>query len=190
MKGAVLGMMVLLLAPPALPVGGFELRPGEARVEFTVKDNRGGFIGQTQAATAAVTVRPGEGRYVADVEARIDARAIRTGVGLRDGQMRSPIFLHTAVYPFITFSGTVTADAPAASPFKATMRGRLTIRKVTREIEVPLEVTAEEGGYAAQGAVTVTFSEFGLPLPRFLIFVAEDAIQIRLQVRLQPKTPS
>lgn len=178
---------VALLAPAGLPVGTFDLRPSESRVEFSVRDNRGGFTGEPRDVAATVSVRPRGDGYAAEVEAKVDARTIRTGVGLRDAQMRSATFLNTAAFPFITFTGTATADPPAASTFKGALRGRLTIRNVTREIEMPLEITVEGNAYAAHGEVAVRFSDFGLPLPRFLFFVAEDRITIRLAVRLAPR---
>ena len=104
--------------------------------------------------------------------------------------MGSPAFLNTAAFPFITFSGTVTAEGPTPPQLKGTMRGRLTIKNVARDVEVPIDITVEGNTYTARGEVVVKFTDFGLPIPRFLIFVAEDSILIRLQVRLRPKGPS
>lgn len=184
------GTLLMLLAPAALPVGPFDLRPPDGRVEIVVKDNRGGFTGETREVGGTITVRERDGGYAADVEVRIDARTIRTGATLRDAQMRSPTFLHTATFPFIAFSGTVTVDPPAAPQFKGTMRGRLTIKNVSRDVGVPLDITVEGNTYTARGELVVKFSDLGMPLPRFLIFVAEDPVLVRLQVRLQPKSPS
>jgi len=182
--------LLALLAPVVLPVGMFELRSPDSRVEFVVKDNRGGFTGEAREVGGTITVRERDAGYAADVDVRIDARAIRTGATLRDAQLRSPTFLHTASFPFITFSGAVAADGPAGPQFKGIMRGRLTIKSVTREVEVPLDIALEGTTYAARGEVLVKFSDFGMPLPRFLFFVAEDPVLVKLQVRLQPKSPS
>ncbi len=190
MKILTLATTMVLLAPAALPVGAFDLRPPDSRVEFVVKDNRGGFTGETREVSGTVTVRERDGGYAADVEVKVDARTIRTGATLRDAQMRSPAFLNTTAFPFITFSGTVTAEGPTAPQFKVTMRGRLSIKNVARDVEVPLDITVEGNTYTARGEVVVKFTDFGLPIPRFLIFVAEDSILIRLQVRLRPKGPS
>ena len=190
MKILTLATTMVLLAPAALPVGAFDLRPPDSRVEFVVKDNRGGFTGETREVSGTVTVRERDGGYAADVEAKVDARTIRTGATLRDAQMRSPAFLNTTAFPFITFSGTVTVGGPAPPQFKGATRGRLSIKNVTRDVEVPIEITVEGNTYTARGEVVVKFTDFGLPIPRFLIFVAEDSILIRLQVRLRPKGPS
>jgi polyisoprenoid-binding protein YceI len=65
------------------------------------------------------------------------------------------------------------------------MRGSLTIREVTREIDMPLEVIALADEYRATGEVTIRLTELGIPIPRFLIFVAEDPVLVRLRIRLK-----
>ena len=172
------------IAAAPLPTGDFAIRHPTNSIEFFVKDNRGGFTGRTTEITGTATVRERVEDYAGDVAARIDARTIRTGVGLRDGQMRSAPFLHTEEFPFITFRGTVTAEAPEGARFKGLLRGRLTIKDVTRGVEVPLEISVEEGAYVARGEVVVRMTEFGIAIPRFLIFVAEDPVTVKLQIRL------
>lgn len=170
----------------ALPTGTFVVVPGESRVTFHVRDNRGGFSGETDQVSGTVVVRA-DGGYTATVEARVDARTIRTGASLRDAQMRSATFLHTREFPFIRFEGTATAERVSGQTFPATLRGRLTVRTVSREVVIPLTVRLTGAGYAAQGETTVRFTEFGLPVPRFLIFVAEDLILIRIAAVLRPQ---
>jgi hypothetical protein len=63
----------------------------------------------------------------------------------------------------------------------------LTIRDLTREIEVPLRITALADSYLAEGQVTVRMSDFRIPIPRFLVFVAEDPVQVVLRLRLVPR---
>ena len=176
------------VAAAPLPTGDFAITHPSNSVEFFVKDNRGGFTGRTSEITGTVAVREivreqVEG-YAAEITARIDARTIRTGVGVRDGQMRSAQFLHTDEFPFITFRGTATAEAPEGARVKGLLRGRLTIKDVTRGVEVPLEIIVEDGVYFARGEVVVRMTDFGLPIPRFLIFAAEDPVRVKLQIRL------
>ncbi len=180
---------VLIAQVPALvPVGAFRIEPGDPRpaVEFVMRDNRGGFTGTTDRIEGSVTVRAGEGETViATVEGRIDARMLMTGNGMRDGQMRRD-FLRTDQHPFITFRGTAAPrDRLTASTIRAVLRGSLTIHETTREIEMPLEVVALADDYRATGEVTIRLTEYGIPIPRFLIFVAEDPVVVRLRIRLR-----
>lgn len=181
--------MLLAAALTLVPTGAFQIDPAHSRVEFFIKDNRGGFTGVVRDIDASARVREQGGSFAADVEAQIDARSITTGIGIRDAQMRREA-LETGTYPFITFVGTAT---PAASvgglPFRVVLRGRLSIKQTTREVEIPVRVTALRDAYLAEGQVTIRPSDFKVSIPRFLVFVAEDAVTISLRVRFREKSP-
>lgn len=177
---------IVLAAASLIPLGPFVADPADSRIEFTVRDNRGGFTGVARAVDARVVVREQGESFAADVEARIDAATITTGIALRDRQMRRD-FLQTDRYPAITFRGTaVPRDRPGGLPFAVTLRGPLTIRGVSREVEIPLRVTALADRYLAEGQVTLRLSDFRIPIPRFFIFVAEDPVVVTLKIRLTP----
>ena len=175
---------LLLAGTSLIPLGTFALDDGQSRVEFHVRDNRGGFTGVARDVDARIVVREQDDAFSGQVDVRIDARTMTTGVGVRDRQMRQD-FLHTDRFPAITFRGTVLPRArPGALAFPAVLRGDLTIMDVTREVEIPLRVTALADAYLAEGQVTVRMTDFRIPIPRFLVFVAEDPVQISLRIRL------
>ncbi len=192
MQRWVLAAVLIAQAPALVPTGVFRIEPDpqagtspRAAVEFLMRDNRGGFTGSTDRVDGTVTIRGDGDSVVAAIEGRIDARTLTTGNGMRDGQMRRD-FLRTDQHQFITFRGTTAPRGSlTTSVIRATMRGSLTIRDVTREIEMPLEIVALSDDYRASGEVTVRLTEFGIPIPRFLIFVAEDPVVVRLRVRLR-----
>jgi polyisoprenoid-binding protein YceI len=176
---------VVAAALGLLPVGTFRLDPAASAVTFVVRDNRGGFRGEARRVEATVQVEETAAGFSAAVEARIDARSLTTGLGLRDAQMHRA-FLQSDRYPTILFRGSVTPVDPVTGlSFRALVRGRLTIRDVSREVEFPVRVVALRDAYLAEGGVTVRMSDFGIPLPRFLIFVAEDPVEVTLRLRLQ-----
>lgn len=170
-----------------LPTGTFELDPAASRVEFFVKDNRGGFTGVVHDLSASAIVGEQGSSFSGEVEVQIDARTITTGIGVRDNQMRRD-FLETNTYPFITFRGTaVPVDQVGGLPFRALLKGRLTIKQTTRDIEIPIRVTALRDSYLAEGQASFRLSDFKIPVPRFFIFVAEDPVTVNLKVRLNAK---
>jgi polyisoprenoid-binding protein YceI len=70
------------------------------------------------------------------VEVHIRSASIDTGAPQRDEHLRSPDFLDVEKYPELTFKSTriVKADGP-----DLVVAGDLTIRDVTKEIELPIE---------------------------------------------------
>ena len=72
----------------------------------------------------------------AEVELRIKAASIDTGDAKRDGHLRSPDFLDAERYPDITFKST-KLERQGDNDWLA--RGELTIRGVTKPVEVKVE---------------------------------------------------
>lgn len=180
-------LVAVLAAVSLIPLGSFELDPDASRLEFAVKDNRGGFTGIARQVEGRAVIREQGESFSADVDLRVDARKITTGIGLRDGQMRRD-FLHTDQFPFITLRGTaVPRERPGALPFAVRLRGALTIKDLTRDVEIPMRVTALADAYLAEGQVVLRLSEFGIPVPRFLVFVAEDPVTVTFKIRLTAK---
>jgi polyisoprenoid-binding protein YceI len=190
LAGALLGILLGAGSSGAapmlqLPAGPFEIVPGDSSVTFFVPDNRGGFTGHTTRVTGRVSVDPPSDAeaYTAQVTAAIDARAITTDNPIRDGTMRAA-FLRTAQYPTMTFAGTITArPGLGIHPFPAAVRGRLTIRDATREMEFPATVTALAHEYLADASTSVRMADYGIPYPRAFIFVARDPVTVKLHIR-------
>jgi polyisoprenoid-binding protein YceI len=90
--------------------------------------------GYFKEVTGTVTVA--EDPLDSSVEVHIKAASIDTGVADRDNHLRSPDFLDVEKYPELTFTSTRIVKADGADLVVA---GDLTIRGVTREIELPVE---------------------------------------------------
>ena len=175
----------VVLGDALLPTGTFEIVPRDSSVTFAVPDNRGGFTGHTTQVTGRITISAsGEGKdYSAQIAASIDAGSITTDNGARDGSMRAT-YLRTAQFPQITFAGTLTAQPGLGiHPFPANVRGKLTIRDVTRDVEFPATVTALAREYVADASATVRMADFQIPYPRAFIFVAHDPVTVTLHIR-------
>ncbi len=75
-------------------------------------------------------------------EIRIDAATIATGVDQRDEHLKSPDFLEVAAYPEITFRSTSFVHDGGDDWL---LRGELTIRGVTRAVELETEYNGVAG---------------------------------------------
>ena len=181
---------MVLAAPSAraqlLATGRFVVVPEESRVELFVRDNVGGFRARAQQLEGAAVVRQtGERSFVADLELTVAARSITTGLGLRDNQMHREQLL-TEQYPTISFQGMVTTDAArVVGTFPAVAHGRLALRGVTRSLSAPVQVTPLPDGFRGRTEFDLRMSDYGMPVPRFLFFVAEDVVRVTVDLRLR-----
>lgn len=181
---------VIVLASTAhaqlLATGTFVVVSQESRVELFVRDNVGGFPARAREVEGRATVRQtGDRSFVADLEIRVPARSLATGFGPRDAQMQRET-LQSDRFPVIVFAGSVTTDAArAASTFPAVVHGRLTLRGVTQQISVPIRVTPLPDGFRGRGEFEIRMSDYGIPIPRFLFFVAEDQVRVTLELLLR-----
>lgn len=191
---AVLATMVLALlcgiTPTAqaqlLATGRFVVVPQESRLELFVRDNVGGFRVRAQQFEGEAVVRQmGERSFVAELEFTVLARSVATGLGLRDNQMHRDV-LQTDQYPTITFQGMVTTDAARViGTFPAMAHGRLTLRGVTRSVSTPVQITPLPDGFRGRAEFELRMSDYGIPVPRFLFFVAEDVLKVTVDLRLR-----
>jgi polyisoprenoid-binding protein YceI len=142
---------------PMVPPGRWTVDPAQSSVEFAVKHVgfgtiRGrftGFDGTLEVASA-----------VADSSARgkVIVASIATSDEQRDADLRSPDFLDVEHYPEISFHSTRIEPIDEAS---SQTFGDLTIRGVTREVKLKVEVSGvyEDGwgnvrvGLAAVGEI-------------------------------------
>ncbi len=115
--------------------GTFVIDPAHTRVGFVarhlmVSKVRGAFT----SAKGSITVA--EDPLQSAVEVEIDAASIDTGVADRDGHLRSPDFLNVEAHPVLTFRSTGVLE-PKGNEFR--LAGELTIRDVTRPVELDVE---------------------------------------------------
>ncbi len=167
-----------------LPVGTFDIVPGESSVTFFVPDTRGGFSGHTTRITGRVIVESPDGgeTYTARVMAAIDTPSLTTDSSLRDASMRSA-YLRTDQFPTIAFAGAVSAHPGlGVRPFSAPVRGEVTIRDVTRAEQFSATVVALAREYLADVSTTIRMADYGIPYPRAFIFVARDPVTVTLHI--------
>lgn len=182
LAAALLAPAIAAPVPGLLPAGTFEIVPGDSSAAFFVPDNRGGFSGKTTRVSGRVVVVQAGDTYGAQVTATIDAGGLTTQSGLRDAAMRST-YLRTDRFPVIAFAGTASArPGLGLSPFSAAVRGRLTLRDVTREEQFSATVTALSHEYLADATTSITMADYGIPYPRAFIFVARDPVTVTLHI--------
>ena len=96
--------------------------------------------------------------------ADVEAASIDTGIGLRDTHLRSADFFDVERFPDIMFE-SVRVEAAGR---RATVTGRLTMRGVTQEITVPVDVTLSEVALVATGELVLNRRDYGINYNSFV----------------------
>jgi polyisoprenoid-binding protein YceI len=120
--------------------GTFEMDPAHKRVGFIARHMMVSKVrGEFAQAQAAITVA--ENPLESSVVATIDAASISSGTADRDAHLRSADFLDVEKYPSLTFRSTAVKDVSGG---EFTLVGDLTIKDVTREVELTVEFEGVE----------------------------------------------
>lgn len=115
--------------------GTYKLDAAHTRVGFTAKHMMVSKVrGHFETFDGSVTIA--ENPLESSAEITIDAGSITTGVADRDGHLRSDDFLSADKFPQITFR---TTRVVSHSGDEFTVVGDLTVRDVTREVELNVE---------------------------------------------------
>lgn len=94
----------------------------------------------------------------------IEATSLDTGIAMRDNHLRSADFFDVERFPTIDFQSVRVESAGR----RATVLGNLTLRGVTREIEVPIEVQITSAALVASGEFVLNRGEYGMTYNSFL----------------------
>lgn len=144
------------------------------RVDEVLNGQDNTVVGRTSDVTGEVTVAGGE---ATEGEITVDMTTITTDSGSRDGQFRGPI-MQTDQFPTSTF--TLTSPVPldgldAGGPISVTATGDLTVRDVTRPVEIELEVQRSGDGVQVAGSGEIRFSDFEVDPPNLGFVRVEDS---------------
>ena len=144
------GLAAVLAAQP-LFAAKFKVDHAHTNVSFSVKHM---VIAKTTGSftdfDATLEVDP-EDMSTFSVSATIQAASIDTNNDQRDNHLRSADFLDVASHPTITFESSMLSTMGGTH----VLHGNLTIRGVTQEVEIPIEIV---GPVMAMGNTVVGFA--------------------------------
>jgi len=156
----------LLLAVTLVVLGPSDARADATRFRVLTEASRLGFHATSRLANADGRFSRFAGEVLADptnlasgrVRVSIEAASIDTGIGRRDNHLRSEDFLYVERFPTITFESTRVERDGA----RLLLVGRLTLRGVTREVRVPVEVSVADGRLEARGRFEINRDDYGV----------------------------
>ncbi len=189
MKGArtgVAALLVLCCIAPAAASGGITL-PLDAQasiLSFTISRPGETIEGTARGFEGEVTFDAQDLTRGGSTVLRVQAVSLETGNRLRDRKMRNA-HLEVERFPEIVFKSTSIRIGSG----KALVEGVLSLHGVDRTLMVPATIRYDSGVLTAEGNADLTYSDFRIPIPRFLWLVMDDviAVHFRLVARTAPR---
>ncbi|MGE0601624.1 MAG: YceI family protein [Dehalococcoidia bacterium] len=121
-------------------------------------------VGRTAGVTGSVSIADGKAS-AATITA--DMTKLKSQESLRDGQLRNQ-GIEYSKFPTSTFelsAAEIPSDLVDGKTVSLTLKGSLTLHGVTREIEMPVEVTLKNGVLVVVGETDVQFGDYSISKP-------------------------
>ena len=140
-------------------------------------------VGRTSAVKGTLNI---VGEQVTEAEFSVDMTTLKSDSSRRDGQVNNRI-LDTATYPTATFTLkqpiTLTPEALAGSDLTTQATGTLTLRGVTKDIELTLIARLSGDVIEVNGSIEIIFADWSIPDPSISAIVVEDRGQLEFLLR-------
>ena len=140
-------------------------------------------VGRTSAVKGTLNIA---GEQVTEAEFSVDMTTLKSDSSRRDGQVNNRI-LDTATYPTATFTLKqpikLTPEALAGSDLTTQATGTLTLRGVTKDIELTLIARLSGDVIEVNGSIEIIFADWSIPDPSISAIVVEDRGQLEFLLR-------
>jgi len=140
-------------------------------------------VGRTSAVKGTLNIA---GEQVTEAQFSVDMTTLKSDSSRRDKQVNTRI-LDTATYPTATFTLkqpiTLTPEALAGSDLTTQATGTLTLRGVTKDIELTLIARLSGDVIEVNGSIEIIFADWSIPDPSISAIVVEDRGQLEFLLR-------
>jgi polyisoprenoid-binding protein YceI len=143
-------------------------------------------VGRTSGVTGQLVI---EGNTVKSATFEADLTKLASDSGLRDGQLRNQA-IETNKFPKATFALSDPITLPdtllSGQAFDTTLKGKLTLHGVTREVAIPAQAQMKSGLIVVVGSIEIQFSDYSISKPSgATVLSIEDHGTIELQLFLK-----
>jgi polyisoprenoid-binding protein YceI len=175
-----------LSAPARAEIERFRLNPDESRIVAKITDPFGNVV------HGALRLREGEARgdverlqETASVRLVIDAASYNSDLGLRDQDVQK-YYLEVESHPAIRLEsagiGAVERPRSGGEPWRITLRARLDLHGVRKEVTVPVRVIRRADKIVAEGGFRVNLEDFKIDVPRLLFLKTGNQVDVEFLI--------
>ena len=173
-------LATLALSPSARANETFQIDPAHSRIGFSVRHMLGSAKGKFSKFSGSIVVDR-EHPERSSVTVKIAASSIDTGIAKRDDHLRSELFA-VAKYPEITFKSRRVQQTGADA---GQIVGDLTMRGVTREITLNVQLLASGGTRWRVTTAPLRRSQFGLVFSKSAETVSMIADEVAIDIEIE-----
>jgi polyisoprenoid-binding protein YceI len=149
---------IILIVPAA---STWKVDSANAKVNFTLHGPFGTVHGSFKGLEATINFNEKD-LSASSITASIDAKTVSTGVSLRNSDLRNKEeWLNTDKFPRISFKSTKIEKSP--NGFKA--NGNMTIKGITKPVEIPFTFTNKESTGVFTGQFTIKREDYNIGKP-------------------------
>jgi polyisoprenoid-binding protein YceI len=106
----------------------------------------------------------------------VDAKTINTGIDVRDENLRGEEYLNTGAYPRISF---VSKQVTQLKPGSYLVKGTLTIRGISKDINLPFTAVPKNDGLLFSGQLRLNRMDYKIGVGSLVL---SDGMQLSLNV--------
>jgi polyisoprenoid-binding protein YceI len=151
----ILIVIVLLFQIASAGIKLFMPVDNESKVAFTIKNFGISSSGTFRGLAGKIKFDP-QNLPESFFDVSIDAATIETGIQARDRHLKKAEYFNVVTYPKIYFVSTEIA----VSNHSFFVKGKLTIKNVTKEISFPFSITPLPTGYAFKGNFSINRKDY------------------------------
>lgn len=126
------------------------------------------------------------------ISAKFPVASFNTGNSSRDKEMRQ--VMAATQYAVVTFAsdrlsgGCLPSAVIESGSCKGILEGRVTIRSLTKIVEIPVTIEKNGDGFLVKGSLPIRWAEFGVEDPSILVAHVDPIVTVRFEVQLGPKS--
>jgi polyisoprenoid-binding protein YceI len=179
-------VLSLLSSSAFAEVQRFRLDPNQSQIAAKTKDPFGNLV------NGMFRLRQGEASgdidrlaETASVSLVIDAGSYNSNIGLRDQDVQE-YYLEVKQHPVIRLdsTGIQKSERPLSlkEPWQITLKGRLELHGVQREVIVPVRLLYQTNKIIAQGSFRLLLEEFNITVPRLLFLKSGNQVEVDFSI--------
>lgn len=178
LRASVVATLALTGAPGLEAAAYTQVNPAASTLSFTYQQMGSRVYGTFATFVGTLdfdTARP----QAAHAALAIELKSIDAGSDDANRQLQTPAWFDTAAHPVATFESS-RVDALGEDRYQIT--GNLTVRGVTREVSVPVQLKSQGGIGIFEGELVVQRSAFSVGTGEWADTVVSDDIEIRFRM--------